>query len=233
MEFEFWGNACQPLVGVVTIVFMKKNKFFKWIQIISIFVSAFVLSRYSHAFLTINETAEILPENYYRLGVAPQLVVSDGGGFNLAVFADAHISEGLDGRITAGGGETDFWTQASVKWVPFPDVDRQPAMGGRAAIIYVRDEDQDITGFQITPLFSKKADTRYGNMIPYAGLPITWFSGDKNSYTATQFTVGAEWFPETDKHIGAEFNLNLNNSLSSFSVYFSFPFEGSTGYKRY
>lgn len=58
---------------------MRKNKLTKWIQIISIFASAFLLSRYSHAFLTLNETAEILPENYYRLGVAPQLIVSDGG----------------------------------------------------------------------------------------------------------------------------------------------------------
>lgn len=212
---------------------MTKNKFFKWIQIISIFASAFLLSRYSHAFLTIQETAEILPENYYRLGVAPQLIVSDGGGFNLGVFADAHIDNDLDGRISMGGGETDFWAQASVKWVPFPDVEKQPALGGRAALIFARDESNNYTGVQITPLVSKKADTRYGNMIPYAGLPITFMSGKHKSYTASQFTVGAEWFPEQDKHVGAEFNLNLDNSLSSISVYFGFPFEGSTGYKRY
>lgn len=192
-----------------------------------------MLSRYSHAFLTINETAEILPENYYRLGVAPQLIVSEGGGFNAGFFAEMHIDSDMDARITAGGGETDFWTQLSLKWVPFPDVEKQPAMGGRAGIIYVRDEDQNYVGLQITPIFSKKADTRYGDMIPYAGLPITFFSGKDHNYTATQFTVGAEWFPREDKHIGAEFNLNLDNSLSSFSVYFSFPFEGSIGYKKY
>ncbi len=212
---------------------MRKNKLTKWIQIISIFASAFLLSRYSHAFLTLNETAEILPENYYRLGVAPQLLVSDGGGFNAAFYADAHIEDDLDGRITVGGGETDFWTQASVKWVPFPDVDKQPAMGGRAALIFARDEDHNYTGVQIAPIFSKKADTSYGNMIPYAALPITWFTGKHKTYTAAQFTVGAEWFPVEDKHVGAEFNLNLDNSLSSVSVYFSFPFEGSTGYKKY
>lgn len=212
---------------------MRKNKYFKVIQIVSIFAVAFLLSRYSHAFLTINETAEILPENYFRLGVAPQLIVSDGGGFNAGFYADAHIDDDLDGRITAGGGEIDFWTQASLKWVPFPDVEKQPAMGGRVAVIYARDEDRNTTGVQLTPLFSKKADTRYGNMIPYVGLPVTWFSTSSNSYTATQFTVGAEWFPVEDKHVGVEFNLNLDNSLSSVSAYFSFPFEGSTGYKKY
>jgi hypothetical protein len=212
---------------------MKKNNAFKWVQVISIFATAFLLSRYSHAFLTLNETAEILPENYYRLGVTPQLIVSSGGGFNAGFFADAHVHDDIDARITAGGGETDFWVQASAKWVPFPDVERQPAMGGRAAVIYARDEDHNYTGFQLTPIFSKKADTRYGNMIPYVGLPITWFTGKHRNYTASQFTVGAEWFPESDKHVGTEFNLNLDNSLSSISVYFSFPFEGSTGYKKY
>jgi hypothetical protein len=212
---------------------MTKNKVFKWIQIISIFASAFMLSRPSHAFLVIHETAEILPENYYRLGVAPQLLVSNGGGFNVGIYADAHVDDDLDARITMGGGETDFWAQASAKWVPFPDVDKQPAMGGRAAVIFAREEDNNYTGLQITPLFSKKADTRYGNMIPYAGLPITIFTGKHRSYTASQFTIGAEWFPDQDKHMGAEFNLNLDNSVSSISAYFSFPFEGSTGYKKY
>ena len=65
------------------------------------------------------------------------------------------------------------------------------------------------------------------------GVPITFFNAKSGSYTSSQFTVGAEWFPELDKHFGTEFNLNLKNSNSSFSVYFSFPYEQSTGYKKY
>jgi len=212
---------------------MTKNKTQKLIQIIGIFASAFFLSRISHAFLTLHETAEILPANYYKIGLAPQAVLSDGGGFNLGFYVDTHIDGDLDGRIEFGGGNTDFWTQASVKWVPFPDVDKQPAMGGRVAVIYARDEEKNYMGFQITPIFSKKADTRYGDMIPYVGLPITWFSSKSRSYTSTQFTVGAEWFNVNNKQIGSEFNLNLNNALTSVSVYFNFPFESSTGYKKY
>ena len=211
---------------------MTKNQFTKWAQIISIFISAFLLSRVSHAFLTVNETAELLPKNYYNLGLAPQVLLSDGGGANLGAFADAHISDDVDGRITIGGGTTDFFTQASLKWVPFPDVDKQPAIGGRAAVIYARSDSEDLVGFQITPLFSKRADTRYGDMIPYVALPITFFNGKHHSYTASQFTVGAEWYTWKDKHIGGELNLDLSNSVSSLAVYFTFPFDGSTGYKR-
>ncbi len=217
---------------------MRKIKLLKIVQVLLIFATAFLLSTISHAFLTVNETAEILPDNYFKIGIAPQAILSSGGGFNLGAFVDAHLDDDLDGRITAGGGDTDFWTQASVKWVPFPDVDRQPAMGARAAIIYARKENslnqnENVTGVQIAPIFSKKADTRYGNMIPYVAVPITFFNAKSGSYNASQFTVGAEWYPELDKHFGTEFNLNLKNSYSSFSVYFSFPFEQSTGYKKY
>ncbi len=187
----------------------------------------------SFAYLTVNETAEIMPENFYKVGVAPQLIISDGGGFNLGVFADMHLFDDTDGRITLGGGKTDFWTQASLKWVPFPDVDKQPAMGLRGAVGYARDEDFNFVSLQVTPIISKKADTRYGNMIPYAALPITYISTKDTSYTATQFTLGAEWFPQVDRHIGAELNLNMNKSVSSISVYFGFPFEGSTGYIKH
>jgi hypothetical protein len=196
--------------------------------LLAIFCTLSVNSAFSY--LTINETAEIMPDNFYKVGIAPQLLISDGGGINLGVFADMHLFDDVDGRATFGGGKTDFWTQVSLKWVPFPDIDRQPAMGLRGALGYARDEDVNSTSFQITPLISKKADTRYGNMIPYVGLPITYISTKDTSYTASQFTVGAEWFPRYDRHIGAELNLNMNKSISSVSVYFSFPFEGSTGY---
>ena len=121
---------------------MKKTKLIKIAQVLSIFATAFLISRMSHAFLTVNETAEILPDNFFKIGVAPQAILSSGGGFNIGAFVDAHLDDDVDGRITAGGGETDFFTQASIKWVPFPDVDRQPAMGARAAIIYAREENK-------------------------------------------------------------------------------------------
>jgi hypothetical protein len=193
----------------------------------SLFVSS------SLAYLTINETAEIMPENFYKIGVAPQLIISDGGGFNVGVFADMHLFDDTDGRITLGGGKTDFWSQASFKWVPFPDIDKQHAMGLRGAAGFARDEDLNFVTLQVAPIISKKADTRYGNMIPYVALPITYISTKDASFTATQFTLGAEWFPRDDRHIGAELNLNMNKSISSISVYFGFPFEGSTGYIKH
>jgi hypothetical protein len=184
------------------------------------------------AYLTVNETAEILPQNSYRLGVAPQLLLSSGGGLNVGVFADTGVFQDADARIAFGAGTTDFWTMATLKWSPIPDVGRQPAMGIRTGLGYARDESKDYTQIQLAPIFSKTASTRWGKMVPYASIPITWIKYSSTSEVASQFTLGSEWYLYEDKPFGAELNLNMNNSVSSLSVYFSFPFDSSTGYLR-
>lgn len=217
---------------------MKKMNSTKIFKIGLIFATALLLSRSSFAFQTIGETAELLPEGFYKLGVQPQLVVSDGGGFNVGAFYDMYLVDSLNGRVELGGGKTDFWTTGSVKWVPIPDIDRQPAAGLRAAVTVARDEDANFFNIQIAPIVSKKADTRYGEMVPFVALPITFVSANKDlnnngkTYTTTQFAIGAEWFQDKDMNYGAEFDLNLSNSFSSVSGFISFPFDGNIGYKK-
>lgn len=198
-----------------------------------IFITLAAFSLHSYAYLSVNESAEILPENYYNLGFAPQAFLSNGNGYDLSAFADMHLFENTDGRISIGAGDIDFWTQASVKWVPFPDVDNQPAIGVRAAVGYARNEDQNMTQVQIAPLISKKSNTSAHDMIPYFSIPLTYFFEKESNYLATQAALGAIWFPWATAQIGAEFDLNLKNSTSSATLFFNFPFEGSTGYKRY
>ncbi len=216
---------------------MKKTNLKPIALILLMFASTFLLSRPSYAYLSLNETAELLPAGLFKLGVAPQLKLSDGSGFNIGVYADANMTDDTNVRFEIGGGETDFWTMGSVKWVPFPDVGRQPAIGGRIGFIYARDENVNFYNVQISPIVSKLADTTYGKMIPYVGLPITFVSRDKDSsdgksFVATQFAVGAEWFSNRDMHVGAELDLNLNKSFTSANVFVSFPFDQSVGYKK-
>lgn len=197
-----------------------------------LFSTTFLLSRNSHAYLSLKETAELLPDGIFKLGVAPQLKLSDGSGFNVGAYFDTSLSEDMNGRVEIGGGETDFWTAGSVKYVPFPDVGRQPAIGGKLALIYARDEKVNFYDVQFSPIISKLANTTYGKMIPFVGLPITWVSTKDDSFVSTQFAVGAEWFSNRDMHVGAELDLNLNKSFSSLTMFVSFPFDQSTGYKK-
>ncbi len=210
-----------------------KKLFTKQMAIIGlIFFAAFILSRPSQAYLAVNETAELLPEGYVKFGVAPQLRLSDDSGLNAGAYFDTYVAENFNGRVELGGGKTDFWTQASLKWVPFPDVERQPALGLRGAVIYARDENIDFYNVQIAPMMSKVADTRYGKMIPFIALPITFMNTKDKSTTGTQFTVGAEWFSNRDMHIGAEIDLNLSKSYTAISTFISFPFDSAIGYKK-
>ena len=211
---------------------MKKNYFKKFLIVSSVFLSALLLSRTSLAYLTIGETAEILPAGFYKLGVQPQLILSEGGGLNVGAYFDTYLADSLNGRVELGGGKTAFWASASVKWVPIPDVDRQPAIGLRGALMYARDVDSNFYNIQIAPIISKKADTRYGEMVPFVALPVTFINSNSKGIVATQFAVGAEWFQNKEINYGAEIDLNMNNSFTAVSAFISFPFDGATGYKR-
>lgn len=211
---------------------MTKTTFKNILLIALLFSTTFLLSRTSEAYLSLKETAELVPDGIFKLGVAPQLKLSDGSGFNIGAYFDTSLSEDMNGRVEIGGGETDFWTSGSVKWVPFPDVGRQPAIGGRLALIYARDEKVNFYNVQFSPIISKLANTTYGKMIPFVGLPITWVSTKDDSFVSTQFAVGAEWFSNKDMHVGAEIDLNLNKSFSSLTAFISFPFDQAIGYKK-
>lgn len=215
---------------------MEKNFLKKIALILFLFATTFLLSRPAQAFLALNETAELLPDGYFKLGVAPELKltngITDGTGLNVGAYFDTYLTQDTNARFTIGGGKIDFWTSASLKWVPFPDVDRQPAMGGRVALIYARDENVNFYNVQISPIISKLADTTYGKMIPFIGLPVTYVSTKDESFVATQFAIGAEWFSNKTMHVGGELDLNLNKSFTAASIFLSFPFDQSVGYKK-
>ncbi len=218
---------------------MKKTILKQTTTIVFIFLTALLLNRTSQAeprdagtSIPLNETAEILPDGYFSLGLAPQLRLSDGGGFNITAYVDSSLTSDTNLRFTIGGGKVDFTTSASIKWVPFPDVGRQPAIGFRGALIYAREESVNFYNVQISPIISKLADTTYGKMIPYIGLPITFVSTKDDSTTATQFAVGAEWFSNKEMHFGGEFDLNLSHSFTAINVFVSFPFDQAVGYKK-
>lgn len=195
-------------------------------------LTALLFTFHSQAYLSLNESAEILPDTYYNLGVAPQTYLSNGGGYDASVFAEMHLFENTDGRVTIGGGDIDFWTQASMKWSPIPDVDNQPAFALRGALGYVRESKENFYHLQITPIVSKKSTTAAIDMLPYVGLPITYVAEDGNNFVASQVSLGSIFYPWANTQLGAEFNLNLKNSVSSASVFFMFPFESGTGYKK-
>lgn len=150
------------------------------------------------------------------------------------VFLDNGLSDSLSARVEMGGGTVDFNAFASAKWIPFPDFENQPAMGLRVGGGLARDESENLLHAQLAPLVSKKIGTRYGLTTPYLAVPFNIINSQGENTVGTNLTVGSElkyekWSMGT---LGAEWSLDLNKSISYFSVFMAFPFESHKGLGR-
>jgi hypothetical protein len=186
------------------------------------------------AYLSIAESGEILPVGKYQVGLEPQVLLNRGGGANLNVFLDTAFSDSTSGRITMGAGSVDFNAFASVKWMPFPDVDNQPAMGIRIGAGVARDEDENIVQIQAAPMASKRFNTEYGMTVPYIAIPFTYLNMDSDNVWASNLAIGSEWHPTDWAYgtIGGEVGFEINKSYSYISVFATFPFDDQKGFGK-
>ena len=198
------------------------------------FVLGLFLSSTAHAYLSIAESGEVLAPGKYQVGVEPQLLTNKGGGANFVVFFDTSINDSTSARILMGAGAVDFNAFASVKWMPFPDVENQPAMGLRVGAGLARDEEENLLQLQVAPLVSKKFDTEYGLSVPYFAIPFTYLNTKEENVVATNLAVGTEfhYVDWTGVTLGAELGVDLNKSYSYVSIFATFPFESQKGFGK-
>jgi hypothetical protein len=205
-----------------------------------VFFALISLSQKSNAAFGLLETAEIIPSGIYRVGVAPQLYLGNGGGLDTSAYLDMFVTDSVNSRFEIGSGVSDFWAAASAKWVPYPDYQNQPAMGVRGKLIYMRDADTNFYDTQISPVISKRYVTDKGTFIPYAGLPITYiFEKSTSNFTISKLCFGTEWVSNSAFQAGAELALDLYNggsaytyTASTLSLFFNFQFDERIGFKK-
>ena len=199
-----------------------------------------LISKPAKASFGVLETAEILPKGYYRVGLAPQLYLGNGGGLDTSAFLDMNVTSDISSRFELGSGVTDFWASASAKWAPYPDYENQPAMGLRGQFTYLRDNNVSFYNTQITPIISKKYQTSRGLFIPYAGVPFTLiYEKNTNNFMISKLCLGSEWEVTNAFQTGAELSLDLYNGGSAYtftattlSVYLNFVFDETIGFKK-
>ncbi|MGZ3771305.1 MAG: hypothetical protein ACXVCP_17215 [Bdellovibrio sp.] len=198
------------------------------------FLLCLIFSTQAQAYLSIAESGELIAPGKYQVGVEPQFLTNRNGGANFDLFLDTLINDSTSARITMGAGAIDFNAFASVKWIPFPDVDNQPSMGLRGGVGIARDEAQNILQAQIAPLFSKKFDTEYGLTVPYLAVPFTFLNTKEENTVATNLTIGSEFHSVEwkDVTLGAELGIELNKSYSYISFFATFPFESQKGFGK-
>lgn len=127
----------------------------------------------------------------------------------------------------------DLHLGATYQWVPFPDVDRQPAIGFRGAAWYARYKDENYLTLSISPVISKKIEHRGETLVPYVSAPINYTLNKTKDFYSQQFIVGTEWIhPQFRKwNFAGEVGFNLKDSYSFIAVYAGFQFDGMQGIK--
>lgn len=185
------------------------------------------------AYLTQLQSGESLGTNQYRIGFIPQLVTNDSAGVNFDTALDAGWNDSMSSRFYIGGGKMDLHLGGNFQWVPFPDVDKQPAIGVRAGTWYARYKDENYLTFSIAPLVSKKIEHRGEILTPYVAAPINYTFNKTKDYYSQQFVIGSEWIhPQIKKwSFAAEIGLNLKDTYSFVAIYAGFQFDGLQGVK--
>lgn len=204
----------------------------RWLSfLLAIFFVCFWRIPNSQAYLTFLESGEILSSDLRRASVVPQLLSNMGSGGNLDFAYDHPWNESMSSRFMVGTGTTDIHLGGSFKWVPIPDVQRQPALGLRGSLWFARYDDENFLTQTIAPFLSKKYESDVGMWIPYLASPLNFtLNRNKNSF-GQQFIVGTEFLrPEwKDLHLAGEISFNFKDSASFFAFLVGWTFDGRKG----
>jgi hypothetical protein len=190
-----------------------------------------LVSPNSMAYLSILESGETVPTSMNRVGFIPQLITSGGSGLNADVTLDTGWNESSSSRFQLGAGKIDIHLGASYKWVPYPDVARQPALGLRGSLWYGRTNDENYTTLSVAPLVSKKYPHRLGLFVPYVALPINYTLNRQRDFFGQQFILGTEFMDHRQPLLtfAGEISLNLKDSYAFIAAFVSYQFDGAKG----
>jgi len=193
----------------------------------SLLLSVWLGASTAQAYYTTNESAEVIPENTYSLGLTPEIVLNGNTGANLGGLIDYSLSKETSVRGFLGTGQTAFDAGGSFKWIPIPDYGKQPAAGGKIELETSTNNGNNQTAIRFHPLVSKRVATEYGSVVPYASLPVSFINASGNSTTGLQVVGGAEYQnPDYKKwNFSAELGINLNNATSYISGLVSYNFD--------
>lgn len=183
------------------------------------------------AYNTTLDTGRLLQDGHYKMGVESQFVTSGDDGINIAGRFDGPINDELGWKAHAGFGTTDGFVGGYVKWIPYPDLEKQPAVGLIGGVQYARYSGLDELSLRIHPLVSKQFNVDLGEVTPYASLPLGLRSLDGETDLVMQLALGSEFRPMAWENIRvlAELAFDVRKSFSYFLVGATLEFDEENG----
>ena len=184
----------------------------------------------AEAYYSTLDNGETLGEGQFQAMVAPQLIFNNYDGGNFTGRLDMGLKEGVSARGILGFGKVDFQIGGMVKWIPFPDTPKQPAIGGEAGFIVARIGSLTQYSVRLHPLISKRFETEVGDIIPYASLPFgvtVQSGGGDDTYIPVQLAVGSELRPLELKQWSffGELGVNVSRAFGYITAGVAFRFD--------
>ncbi len=194
----------------------------------SLLISAFTLmsTEPAQADYALLDNGEIMQPGHFKLTGSTQ-ILTESGGANLAARFDAGINEEMGFRGLLGLGKTDVFVGGLFKWMPIPDIERQPTIGTNVGMIYVKDNNIRDLLFRFEPLLAKKVVVERTVFTPYASIPFSIRNRsssasdvDTNTRVTWQLVAGSQLEVERWKNIQflAEVGIKLDNAPSYIAV---------------
>jgi hypothetical protein len=197
----------------------------------AVFLLTVLLATPAMAFLSLMDTGNLKNEGEYRILGEGQILFDAPEGFNLNARFATGINEESEIQFEAGVGSVDYYLGAFWKWIPFPDTESQPAIGGRVGIVFADFNDLSTYGINITPMISKTFDTDSGNFTPYGGIQMALLNNVNDTNFSMQATIGLEWKPNRwdfpgmqDFQFLLEYGIEIDDAFNYLSFGASYDF---------
>lgn len=145
------------------------------------------------AYNSVIQTGDVVEAGAFKINIAPQIILSRYKGVGVDAMLDVGVdsSSSVRGLIGVGDG-VDFQVGGLYKYIPFPDTDRQPAVGIEAGVVYARAGGVSEFDLRANPLVSKRFELEFGDLSPYAALPVGINIRSGGSQVPIQLAVGTE-----------------------------------------
>ena len=166
------------------------------------------------------QTGEVVEEGDYKGYLSAQLINN-----RLGVTGHLEVPFSINSSLQFGAnkGRGFLTIDASWKWIPIPDYEKQPAIGGLFGLSYIRySSDSSSSGFAtyVHPLISKKITFSSGTLIGYTGLLVgVLFREGMDTIYPIRWAVGSEMsFDQLEKwSFILELDLRLRHTYNAIS----------------
>lgn len=177
------------------------------------------------------DTGRLLQSGHYKLGVETQFITEGNDGVNLTGRFEGPYNDEVGWKVLAGVGTVDVHLGGFVKWVPIPDYNQQPAIGLLIGVLYANYNDLSELNLRVHPFISKNFALDFGDLTPYAALPLGVRTADGSTQGVSQFAIGAEFKPDSlqKARFLAEMGFEIGNSFPYFSLGATLEYDEENG----